>query len=85
MHSASGRLAVTCFCRNPSRSSDGLDSVELLRIPLEDLHADAAAQLREYDHIAVLPVLNDERRAWQAWVRLTRVFRLKHVAILSQQ
>ena len=56
----------------------------LLRIPLEDLHADAAAQLREYDHVAVLPVLNDERRAWQAWVRLTRVFRLKHVAILSQ-
>ena len=54
------------------------------RLPLEDLHADAAAQLAEYDHIVVLAMLKDDRRAWQAWMRLTKVFRLEQVAILIQ-
>lgn len=62
---------------------EALDDAELLQIPLEDLHADAAAQLRGYGHVVLVPVLGDERRAWQAWVRLTRVFGLKGIAILG--
>ena len=52
--------------------------------PLENLHADAAGRLRESDYVVILPDKHDERRAWQAWVRLTKVFGLKQVAILSR-
>ena len=51
--------------------------------PLEKLHAEVAAQLRKSDYVVILPDNHDERRAWQAWVRLTKVFGLKQVAILS--
>ena len=51
--------------------------------PLEKLHTEVAAQLRESDYVMILPDNHDERRAWQAWVRLTKVFGLKQVAILS--
>ena len=51
--------------------------------PLENLHAKVAGRLREYDCVVILPDNHDERRAWQAWVRLTKVFGLKQVAILS--
>ena len=52
--------------------------------PLEHLRAEVAARLRAYDNVVILPDNCDERRAWQAWVRLTRVFGLKHTAILSR-
>lgn len=70
-------------CRGSGRLADVLDVTMMQHIPLEDLHADAAAQLKDFDHIVVLPMLRDDRRAWQAWVRLSKVFRLKQVAVLS--
>ncbi|CAL5222220.1 g4552 [Coccomyxa viridis] len=66
------------------RTADELEATTLRHVPLEDLHADAAAQLREFDHVVILAMLRDDRRAWQAWVRLTKVFRLQHVGILVQ-
>ena len=62
---------------------DALDGTTVQHIPLEDLHLDAATQLREFDHVLVLAMLSDDRRAWQAWVRLTKVFKLEKVAILQ--
>ena len=52
--------------------------------PLKSLHAEVADRLRSYDYIVILPDNNDEKRAWQAWVRLTKVFGLNQVAILSR-
>lgn len=71
-------------CRDVLRTADELEATTLRHVPLEDLHADAAAQLREFDHVMILAMLRDDRRAWQAWVRLTKVFRLQHVGILVQ-
>ena len=70
-------------CRGVGSLADVLDGMTMQHIPLEDLRADAAAQLREFDHVVVLPILRDDRRAWQAWVRLSKVFRLEQVAVLS--
>ena len=52
--------------------------------PLENLHAEVAGRLRGFDYVVILPDNSDGRRAWQAWVRLTKVFELKQVAILSR-
>ena len=72
-----------CFCcRDFQRLADESEATTLRHVPLEDLHADAAAWLREFDHVVILAMLRDDRRAWQAWVRLTKVFRLEHVGIL---
>ena len=71
-------------CRESGRLAEEWDATTLRHLPLEDLHAHAAAQLRDFDHIVILAILRDDKRAWQAWVRLTKVFRLEHVAILVQ-
>ena len=53
-----------------------------MHVPLERLHAEDANQLRIFDYVVLLPDASDERRAWQAWVRLTKVYQLKKVAVL---
>ena len=54
----------------------------MVHMPLERLHAESAKHLRDFDYIVVLPDASDERRTWQFWVRLTKVYQLKKVAVL---
>ena len=70
-------------CRGFGGLAGALDGTTVQHLPLEGLHADAASEVREYDHVVVLAELGNDRRAWQAWVRLTKVFRIEKVAILN--
>lgn len=54
----------------------------MVHMPLERLHAEFAKLLRIFDYIVVLPDTSDERRAWQFWVRLTKVYQVKKAAVL---
>lgn len=71
------------WCRHPDPA---LSEAMLMRIPLEELHADAASALRPYELIVLVSAAGEgstETRTWQACVRLRRVHGLEQAVVLE--
>ena len=56
---------------------------KVFHVPLDCLHREAAEAMRGCEHVVVLPDRADERRSWQAAVRLRSVYGVEQVKLLQ--